>query len=216
MPDAVSVYRSARRMQLKKLETSLWRKTLMKTINYVLSGLGGQGILFMTKIFATAALNKGYNILGAETHGMAQRGGSVVSHLRIGDARSSLIRAGAADFLLSMDESEAYRYLPYLKKGGKLFANARSDAFPDERVAAYLKKQNIESRAMEASKKAMELGSPKSTNLAMVAFYAAFGVGPLTVDDLRATVDSMSPGPFKEKNLKIFDACFETGRKMAT
>jgi len=187
----------------------------MKTINYVLSGLGGQGILFMTKIFATTALNKGYNILGAETHGMAQRGGSVVSHLRIGDARSSLIRAGAADFLLSMDESEAYRYLPYLKKGGKLFANARSDAFPDERVAAYLKKQNIESRAMEASKKAMELGSPKSTNLAMVAFYAAFGVGPLTADDLRATVDSMSPGPFKEKNLKIFDVCFETGRKMA-
>ncbi|MFH1976068.1 MAG: indolepyruvate oxidoreductase subunit beta [Pseudomonadota bacterium] len=187
----------------------------MKTINYVLSGLGGQGILFMTKIFATTALNKGYNILGAETHGMAQRGGSVVSHLRIGDARSSLIRAGAADFLLSMDESEAYRYLPYLKKGGKLFANARSDSFPGERVAAYLKKQNIESRAMEASKKAMELGSPKSTNLAMVAFYAAFGVGPMTADDLRATVDSMSPGPFKEKNLKIFDACFETGRKMA-
>ena len=188
----------------------------MKTINYVLSGLGGQGILFMTKIFATTALNKGYNILGAETHGMAQRGGSVVSHLRIGDARSSLIRAGAADFLLSMDESEAYRYLPYLKKGGKLFANARPDTFPDERVAAYLKKQNIEPRAMEASKKAMELGSPKSTNLAMVAFYAAFGVGPLTAGDLRATVDSMSPGPFKEKNLKIFDACFETGRKMAT
>lgn len=187
----------------------------MKTINYVLSGLGGQGILFMTKIFATTALNKGYNILGAETHGMAQRGGSVVSHLRIGDAQSSLIRAGAADFLLSMDESEAYRYLPYLKKGGKLFANARPDAFPGERVAAYLKKQNIESRAMEASKKAMELGSPKSTNLAMVAFYAAFGAGPLTADDLRATVDSMSPGPFKKKNLNIFDVCFETGRKMA-
>ena len=51
----------------------------METINFVLSGLGGQGILFMTKIFATTAMNKGYNILGAETHGMAQRGGSVVS-----------------------------------------------------------------------------------------------------------------------------------------
>ncbi|MBU2628969.1 MAG: 2-oxoacid:acceptor oxidoreductase family protein, partial [Proteobacteria bacterium] len=125
----------------------------MKTINYVLSGLGGQGILFMTKVLATTALNKGFNILGAETHGMAQRGGSVVSHLRIGDARSSLIRAGAADFLLSMDESEAYRYLPYLKKGGKLFANARPEAFPDERVAAYLDKQQIEPRAMEAAKK---------------------------------------------------------------
>ena len=186
----------------------------MKTVNYVLSGLGGQGILFMTKIFATTALNKGYNILGAETHGMAQRGGSVVSHLRIGEARSSLIRAGAADFLLSTDESEAYRYLPYLKKGGKLFANAPSDEFPDERVAAYLEKQDIEPRAMEASKTAMELGSPRSTNLAIVAFFSAFGFGPLSVDDLRATVDNMSPGPFKETNLKIFDTCYETGSKM--
>lgn len=186
----------------------------MKTVNYVLGGLGGQGILFMTKIFATTALNKGYNILGAETHGMAQRGGSVVSHLRIGDTKSSLIRAGAADFLISMDESESYRYLPYLKKGGKLFANAPSDAFPDERVVAFLNKMEIESRAMEASKTAMELGSPKSTNLAMIAFYSAFGLGPLSADDLRATVDTISPGPFKEKNLKIFDTCHGVGKEM--
>ncbi len=187
----------------------------MKTINYVLSGLGGQGILFMTKVLATAALNKGYNILGAETHGMAQRGGSVVSHLRIGDAGSSLVRAGAADFLISMDESEAYRYLPYLKKGGQLFANAKSKSFPDKRVAAYLKKNKITAFAMEASKKAMDLGSPKSTNLAMVAFYAAFEMGPLNADDLRATVDNMSPGKVKEINLKIFDACYEVGKKTA-
>ncbi|MCK5543125.1 MAG: 2-oxoacid:acceptor oxidoreductase family protein [Desulfobacterales bacterium] len=186
----------------------------MKTVNYVLGGLGGQGILFMTKIFATTALNKGYNILGAETHGMAQRGGSVVSHLRIGDTKSSLIRAGSADFLISMDESEAYRYLPYLKKGGKLFANALVDAFPDKRVAAFLEKMQIESRAMEASKTAMELGSPKSTNLAMIAFYSAFGQGPLSADDLRATVDTISPGSFKEKNLKIFDTCYGVGKKM--
>lgn len=188
----------------------------MKTINYVLSGLGGQGILFMTKILATSALKKGYNILGAETHGMAQRGGSVVSHLRVGDAKSSLVRAGAADILISMDEFEAYRYLPYLKKGGALFANAGAKTFPDERVAAYLKKNKIQFFAMEATKKAIELGSPKSTNLAMVAFYAAFGMGPLNADDLRATVDAMSPGKVKETNLKIFDACYEAGRKMAS
>ncbi len=187
----------------------------MKTINYVLTGLGGQGILFMTKVLATTALNKGYNILGAETHGMAQRGGSVVSHLRVGDARSSLIRAGEADFLLSMDESEAYRYLPYLKKGGQLFANAPANAFPNEKVADFLDKNQIQPYAMEAGKTAMDLGSPRSTNLAMVAFYAAFDSGPLSADDLRATVDQMSPGPFKETNLKIFDTCYETGRKMA-
>jgi indolepyruvate ferredoxin oxidoreductase beta subunit len=186
----------------------------MKTINYVLTGLGGQGILFMTKVLATTALNKGYNILGAETHGMAQRGGSVVSHLRIGQVQSSLIRAGAADYLLSMDESEAYRYLPYLRKGGKLFANAPTDAFPSEKVSIYLKENNIEPRAMEVAKKAMELGSPRSTNLALIAFYAAFECGPLSADDLRVTVDSMSPGPFNKTNLKIFDICYEAGKSM--
>ena len=187
----------------------------METINFVLSGLGGQGILFMTKIFATTAMNKGYNILGAETHGMAQRGGSVVSHLRIGDVRSSLIRAGAADFLLSMDESESYRYLPYLKKGGKLFANAPTKTFPDGKIADFLKTNDIEARAMEAGKTAMELGGPRSTNLALVAFFAAFGFGPLSADDLIAIVDTMSPGPFKETNMKIFDTCYETGKSMA-
>lgn len=186
----------------------------MQAINYVLSGLGGQGILFMTRILATAALNKGYNILGAETHGMAQRGGSVVSHLRIGEVRSSLIRAGAADFLLSMDEFEAYRYMPYLKKGGQLFANARTAAFPEERAAAWIKGQGIEARAMDASTIAVELGSPKSTNLAMVAFYSAFSQGPFDPEDLRTTVEKMSPPKVKEANLNIFDACYETGRNM--
>jgi len=187
-------------------------KKNMKTTNFVLSGLGGQGILFMTRVLAVTALNKGFDILGAETHGMAQRGGSVVSHLKIGAAKSSLIRAGGADFLVSMDESEAYRHLPYLKKGGMLFANAKASAFPDERVAQYLDRMQIVPQAMEAGKTAMELGAPKSTNLAMIAFYSAFGVGPLTADALRATVESISPGPFRALNLKIFDTCHETGR----
>ena len=68
---------------------------------------------------------------------------------------------------------------------------------------------------MEAGKTAMELGGPRSTNLALVAFFAAFGFGPLSADDLRATVDTMSPGPFKETNLKIFDTCYGTGKSMA-
>jgi indolepyruvate ferredoxin oxidoreductase beta subunit len=187
----------------------------MKTINYVLTGLGGQGILFMTKILATTAMKNGYNILGAETHGMAQRGGSVVSHLRIGDSRSSLIRAGAADFLISMDESEAYRYLPYLKKGGKLFTNTSGKGFPDDRVSAFLDENRIEAYAMQAGKTALDMGSPRSTNLAMVAFYSAFKEGPFSTDDLRNTVDAMSKGPFKETNMKIFDTCYAEGKKQS-
>ncbi|MCJ7684480.1 MAG: 2-oxoacid:acceptor oxidoreductase family protein, partial [Desulfobacteraceae bacterium] len=73
----------------------------MENINFVLSGLGGQGILFMTKLLARSAVNKGLKILVAETHGMAQRGGSVVSHLRVGDVKGSLVRAGSAHILLA-------------------------------------------------------------------------------------------------------------------
>ena len=187
----------------------------MKTCNFVLSGLGGQGILFMTKILAQTALNKGYNILGAETHGMAQRGGSVVSHLKIGDAGSSLIRAGAGDFLISMDEAETYRYLPWVRPGGMVFANASVDGFPDERVRPYLAEDQITAFAMEAGKTALELGAPRSTNLAMVAFFAAFGQGPMEADALRQTVASVSPDPVKQVNLKIFDVCHEQGKNCA-
>jgi indolepyruvate ferredoxin oxidoreductase, beta subunit len=186
----------------------------MKTYQFVLSGLGGQGILFMTKILAQTALNKGFNILGAETHGMAQRGGSVVSHLKIGNAGASLIRAGAGDFLISMDEAETYRYLPWVRPGGIIFTNARAHAFPDARVVPYLDAQKITGFAMEAGKTAFELGSPKSTNLAMVAFFAAFGQGPLDADALRDTVAAVSPDPVREINLKIFDTCHEQGKKL--
>jgi indolepyruvate ferredoxin oxidoreductase, beta subunit len=186
----------------------------MKTCQFVLSGLGGQGILFMTKILAQTALNKGFNILGAETHGMAQRGGSVVSHLKIGDAGASLIRAGAGDFLISMDETETYRYLPWVKPGGMIFANAKAQSFPDARVATYLDTHRITGFAMEAGKTAFELGSPKSTNLAMVAFFAAFGQGPLDADALRETITAMSPEPVRTINLKIFDTCHEQGKTM--
>ncbi|MCA1795796.1 MAG: 2-oxoacid:acceptor oxidoreductase family protein, partial [Desulfobacteraceae bacterium] len=170
----------------------------MKTCNFVLSGLGGQGILFMTKILAQTALNKGYNILGAETHGMAQRGGSVVSHLKIGDAGSSLIRAGAGDFLISIDEAETYRFLPWIRPGGMVFANAAAQGFPDDRVRPYLVEHKITVFAMEAGKTALELGAPRSTNLAMVAFFAAFGQGPLKAKALRATVETASPDSVKQ------------------
>jgi indolepyruvate ferredoxin oxidoreductase, beta subunit len=186
----------------------------LKTINFVLSGLGGQGILFMTRVLANAAFDKKYNVLGAETHGMAQRGGSVVSHLRIGDVRSSLVRAGAADFLISTDEFEAYRYLPYLKKGGVLFANANPATFPDKRVADFMKKNKITAYCMEATKKAVSFGSPRSTNLAMIAFFAGFGLGPLNAGGIRNAVSQMS-GKFKQTNLELFEACYTKGHGTA-
>ena len=185
----------------------------MDTVNFVLSGLGGQGILFMTKILARAAMGKNMNIIGAETHGMAQRGGSVVSHLRLGNVDSSLVPAGGARFLLALEENEAYRNLPFLARGGSLYANAAQDSFPRKEVKAYLDNIEASYRSVPAGKLAMDLGAPMSSNLALIGFFSAFGEGPFDHDELRETVDTVSPDRFKEINLKVFDAGFEMGAR---
>ncbi|MFZ0450584.1 MAG: indolepyruvate oxidoreductase subunit beta [Desulfatiglandaceae bacterium] len=185
----------------------------MKNTDIVLCGLGGQGILFMTKILAQSALGKGIPIIGAETHGMAQRGGSVVSHLRLGKVEGSLVRSGTAHILLSLEENEAYRNLAFLGKGGALYVNADTETFPRAEAVPYLKKNEILCRSTRAGKVAMELGTPMSTNLALIGFFSAFAASPFTYEELRETVQRISPDRFQETNLKVFDTCHEMGLK---
>ena len=181
----------------------------MEKINFVLSGLGGQGILFMTKLLAQSAVNRDLKILVAETHGMAQRGGSVVSHLRIGDVNGSLVRAGSAHILLALEENEAYRNIPFLARGGRLYANAAKSTFPRPEVRPYLEEMDIECRALPASEVASGLAAPKSTNLALLGFFSAFQDGPITRGELEETIVQVSPDPFREINLKVFQKGFE-------
>jgi indolepyruvate ferredoxin oxidoreductase beta subunit len=178
----------------------------MDTVNMVLCGLGGQGILFMTKILAQAALDQGLNVMGAETHGMAQRGGSVVSHLRLGDVEGSLVRPGSAHFLLALEENEAYRNIPFLGRGGKMFANASGDHFPRQEVRPYLEKLKIIHRSVPAGKLAVELGAPMALNLALLGFFSAFEEAPFGRKELRETIEKVSPPRFRTMNLDVFDA----------
>jgi len=183
----------------------------MNTINMVLCGLGGQGILFMTKVLSQAALRKNYNVIGAETHGMAQRGGSVVSHLRLGDVQGSLVQTGAAQVVLALEENESYRNLPFIAEGGDLFVNTSSPHFPREEAGAFLLRHNIHWHGIPASAIALSMGAPLSSNLALLGFFSAFGDDPFSHDDLRAVVLETSPDRFREKNLAVFDAAFEKG-----
>lgn len=183
----------------------------MKNVNLVLSGLGGQGILFLTKVVAQAALDKGHHVMGAETHGMAQRGGSVVSHLRLGDVESSLVRQGTAHFLLALEKNEAYRNIPFLAKGGKIYANAPQTFFPREEAKSYLERNGILCRSVEAGEMAMELGAPMSSNLFLLGYFSAFEEDLLTQDELRATIKKISPERFKDLNTRVFDAGLKKG-----
>lgn len=183
----------------------------MDTTNIIFCGLGGQGILFMTKVLAETAMGQGLTVLGAETHGMAQRGGSVISHLRLGDVESSLVSRGKAHFLLSLDENESYRNLPFLSRRGGLFVNSSNSHFPREEVRVYLEKWEIACHRMAASDVAMGLEAPRSSNLALLGFFSAFIEEFINNKDIRATIEKISPDRFKEINLKVFDTGHEKG-----
>jgi indolepyruvate ferredoxin oxidoreductase, beta subunit len=185
----------------------------MKNVNIVLSGLGGQGILFMTKVLAQASLDKGYQVLGAETHGMAQRGGSVISHLRLGNVQNSLIRNGTANFLLSLDENEGYRNLPFLTPGAEMVVNTSTSTYPREEVKPFLRRKKITSRAVPAAAMARKMGAPLSTNLVLLGYFSAFGKGPVSHQEIRNTIEKISPDRVREINLKVFDAGFEKGKQ---
>ena len=100
-------------------------------MNYqiVLAGYGGQGIVFLVKLLAKCAYNKGYAFIGTENHGMSQRGGSVRCDIKIGDFSNPTIDKGQADLILGLDENESLRQIAYLNKHGTLITNS-SNTFP--------------------------------------------------------------------------------------
>lgn len=185
----------------------------MEIVNMILCGLGGQGILFMTRVLAQTALDKGFNVLGAETHGMAQRGGSVVSHLRIGDVQSSLVKTGSAHFLLALEENEGYRNLPFLSRGAHMYVNANPQRFPRQEVKAFLEKREIIYRSAPAGTIALDLGAPLCTNLALLGYFTAFNEGPTTQKEIRKTIETISPDRFRDINLKVFEAGLQKGKQ---
>ncbi len=96
----------------------------MKQLDIVLVGVGGQGTLLASKILGALALQLNYDVKVSEVHGMAQRGGSVVTYLRIGkDVCSPLVETAMADYVIAFEQMEAMRALPYLKKGGTVITN---------------------------------------------------------------------------------------------
>jgi len=173
----------------------------------VLSGVGGQGVLFATKIFSETALALGYEILGSETHGMSQRGGSVISHLKIGAFESPLVREGTADVLLAFDAQEAYRTLIFVKRGGLSFVNKpRGASWGDGGVRGYLEKNQIAAHTYAADEVALKVGSPRSANLALIGYALSVPEMRFDYEVIRGTIERISPPRFKAVNLKALDA----------
>ncbi len=146
----------------------------------ILAGVGGQGILSIAAALGTAALADDLNIKQAETHGMSQRGGAVVSHMRISDRNiaSDLIPAGTADLILSVEPMESLRYLPFLSENGYLVTNTT----PFVNIGNYPELESVISEieklprfvAIDADKIAKEVGNARASNMVMLGAASPF------------------------------------------
>ena len=151
----------------------------MKT-DIILAGVGGQGILSIAASLGAAALNENYYLKQAETHGMSQRGGAVVSHLRIADHPiwSDLIPLKGADLILSVEPMESLRYLPYLSSKGSLVTNTAEfiniPAYPDLEPTFKELESIINIIRIDADLIAKETGNPKASNMVMLGAASPF------------------------------------------
>ena len=173
-----------------------------QTINQqiIISGVGGQGVLFVTRLLAEAAINKKLAVFTSETHGMAQRGGTVLSHFKVGNFSSPLIRPAQADGLLALKAENLAQHGGFLKNGGWVVANGEDD----------VKKNNsLPLDAVDADTLAQEIGNPKAVNLIVLGFALAMaekkgGTGNSLFCSL-AEIKAVLEGRFG-KNQKMLEA----------
>jgi indolepyruvate ferredoxin oxidoreductase, beta subunit len=163
----------------------------------LIAGRGGQGILLMTKVMGEAAFLSGQPVLSSETHGMALRGGSVVTHLKVGDYRSPLIPAESADVVIGMDEEEARNNSHFLKEGGMMIINRPKN------------EKGILS--VDANQQARKLGHIRWSNMVLLGFAACHLGHPFSLTAMREAIARVSPGPSLDQNLKAFDLGVEAG-----
>ncbi|MDO4407076.1 MAG: indolepyruvate oxidoreductase subunit beta [Eubacteriales bacterium] len=187
--------------------------------NIVLCGIGGQGTVLASKLLAAAGMKKGYTVQSAETIGMAQRGGSVFSHLRMGAAdeevSSPMIALGTADILIGFEPGETVRLLPYLKPDGQVITASRSvmpvtaaltgGSYDGADMLRYLE-DNVQNLSVVDTETALaELGNPKVTNVLLLGYAAESGALGLTAEDLKDALKERLPEKLWDVNFRALD-----------
>lgn len=178
----------------------------------VLAGIGGQGVLFASRVFSEIGLRLGLQVLGSETHGMSQRGGSVLSHLKLGEFHSPLIRTGTADILYSFAEEETYRSLRFLKSGGVCFVNLKDPNRFDPGILSHLKEKDIVFKSCDAGRVAVEIGFPRSANIVLIGYSVGTGLVPFMYDDVKSALESVSRKNNRDMNIEAFEIGFQQGK----
>ena len=186
------------------------------TKNIMIVGVGGQGTLLTSRIIGRVALSQGYDVKISEVHGMAQRGGSVVTFVRFGDkVNEPVVEEGQADVIIAFERLEALRYAHFLKKDGVLVVNdCRIDPmtvvigakeYPTDILEKLSKTHKVFS--IDGQKAALELGNSKVLN-SVVLGYAATHIG-FDAETWLQTVETTVPPKTIEINKKAFLCGYE-------
>ena len=185
---------------------------MKENINIMIVGVGGQGSLLASKLLGKIFLENGYDVKVSEVHGMSQRGGSVLTYVRVGEkVYSPIIDEGEADYVISFEILEAARAAKYLKKDGKIISNlqeinpmpvvAGKAEYPVS-LADKMKDMGIDIDAFDALEKAEEAGSPKAVNLVLMGRLSKhFG---FSEEEWIRTIEKSVPVKFLEMNKRAF------------
>ncbi len=190
-------------------------------LDVVFCGVGGQGVVVLSDIFCEAALIEGFDIAKAEVHGMAQRGGSIVAHARLGDkVEAPLIESGKADILLGFEMLETARNLPMLKKEGTVIVNAKylpptvdyshsNKPLTQQQLSEMMHQTACTVYEIDAIAIATRLGNLLVVNTILLGALSALPETPIK----RESFEKAISGRFKEKYIKINLEAFQLGRK---
>lgn len=183
------------------------------TKNIMIVGVGGQGSLLASRIIGNAVLLAGFDVKVSEVHGMSQRGGSVVTYMKYGEkVASPIICRGEADIILSFEQLEAARWLPYLKPDGVIIMSTQKinpmpvitgvAAYPDD-LETKLAAQGVTVIAADALALAREAGNEKASNVALIGLMSAY-MG-FDIDIIIRAVEMSVPPKFIDVNMKAFE-----------
>ncbi|MEG2859535.1 MAG: 2-oxoacid:acceptor oxidoreductase family protein [Clostridia bacterium] len=182
--------------------------------NFLLAGVGGQGTVLASRLIAQGYMDKGFFARTAETIGMAQRGGCVVSHVRIGpEPCAPLIPLGKAELLIGFEPGEAVRCFPFVAPGGTVIVSSRAVApvtdalagtYDEGAMLAYLMENATKLVVVDAAQIEVACGL-KALNVALLGAAIGAGALDLTLDEMEKTLSSKLKAKFAEMNLRALE-----------
>ncbi len=180
----------------------------------VIVGVGGQGVILISDVIGRAAVKAGKPVRGAETHGMAQRGGSVINHTRIGCRYSPMVSSGGADVLLALEPAEALRFAHFLSPDGMALVNPNpvlpvtvttgKASYPSlDEIVSPLRAFCKEVKVVDATALAKRAGTAQAMNIVMLGSLSRYI--PLPKELLEEAIGEVVPPKYMDINRRAFD-----------